>query len=381
MIPLLLRRPLRSPFRILCLSSVRAASTKTKTSTRSKKEAKDDKPNPIITPGSENHNDLPSFLAYAERVGLTSEKTVYVGTHYEYIVAQSLARLGFGLVRTGRASDFGIDLLGTWTLHIPRNSNEATDPPPPPKPKTKRRSAAKPPPHDQQILRVLIQCKNTNIAPGPKHIRELEGAFTGAPAAWRSAGDFLGLLACTQKATRGVIDALARSRWPMGFLKVNPGDGRVEQFVWNPSARQRGLEGLGVTLRYLPQVGDGADARVRTDVALTWEGRKLAYAHVEGPGALEEELREELSEGKAGTKAAADVAGEDAASTEAAAANTNSDSQADGVAAAAGGATPGEDAPAPADAEAEAENAEPPPPPKKRRGRPPKKREPEADPA
>ncbi|KAK8152425.1 hypothetical protein BC567DRAFT_140202, partial [Phyllosticta citribraziliensis] len=217
-----------------------------------------------IAPGSENHHDLPSFLAYAERVDLSSKASVYVGTHYEYTVATTLARLGFKLTRTGRARDYGIDLLGSWTLPVPV-----------PRP-----------------LRVLLQCKCSNKKLGPDKVRELEGAFTGAPTEWRQE-DFLGLLATTNSATKGIIEALGRSRWPMGFLKIEH-DGRIEQFLWNRSAQARGLEGLGVIVRYmLPTVEGGAappiesntkakakakkgeSETVRTDVGLTWDGMPL----------------------------------------------------------------------------------------------------------
>ncbi|EKG14283.1 Endonuclease TnsA /resolvase Hjc/tRNA endonuclease [Macrophomina phaseolina MS6] len=201
---------------------------------------------PIVAQGSTNHHDLPSFLAYAERVNLSPDRTVYVGTHYEYTVAASLKRYGFDLTRTGRASDLGIDLLGTWTLPVPENA----------------------PPRGLP-LRVLIQCKATTKTLNPQHVRELEGAFTGAPAQWRE-GDFLGLLASTQKVSKGVLHALSRSRWPMGFLKVRS-DGRVEQFVWNPSARSRGLEGLGVGLRYNEAGGTGLE------IVLISQGKPLLH--------------------------------------------------------------------------------------------------------
>lgn len=257
-----------------------------------KKSAPDE---PTIAPGSENHHDLPSFFAYAERVELAPDRTVYVGTHYEYTVAATLKRFGFRLTRTGRASDFGIDLLGTWTLPI---SDGHT--------KKKRKDA------DAHALRVLVQCKASNKILNPKNVRELEGAFTGAPALWREE-DFLGLLATTQKATKGVMEALGRSRWPMGFLKVDP-DGRVEQFLWNASAKARGLEGLGVTLRYLVDEKSD-DGEVKVDIALTWQGRPLPHVELEEEAEalptlqmrsaeLEEAVSEHVSEEKPKKKSA-----------------------------------------------------------------------------
>ncbi|KAL1623558.1 hypothetical protein SLS56_008262 [Neofusicoccum ribis] len=244
----MLRRCFRPSLLRLSLASIRASSSKPPRSI-----------DPIIAPGSENHHDLPSFLAYASRVSLAPDRTVYIGTHYEYTVAATLKRLGFQLTRTGRASDFGIDLLGSWALPAPADASPRPLP-----------------------LRVLIQCKASNKILSPKHVRELEGAFTGAPAQWREE-DFLGLLATTNKATKGVMDALGRSRWPMGFLKVDP-DGRVEQFLWNASARARGLEGLGVTLRYMPAEKDAA-GEVKSDIALTWQGKPLPYVELKDEAA------------------------------------------------------------------------------------------------
>ncbi|KAL1640434.1 hypothetical protein SLS58_006932 [Diplodia intermedia] len=256
-----LLRPILTPTRGAASSSKKKASAPTE---------------PAIAPGSENHHDLPSFLVYASRVNLAPDRTVYVGTHYEYTVAATLKRLGFRLTRTGRVSDFGIDLLGTWTLPIPKTT------------RTKRRTAvasddgaggdddgnSRSRDGSQAPLRVLVQCKASNTILHPKNVRELEGAFTGAPARWREE-DFLGLLATTKKASKGVMEALGRSRWPMGFLKVDP-DGRVEQFLWNASARARGLEGLGVTLRYMVDERN-EDGQVKSDIALTWLGRPLPY--------------------------------------------------------------------------------------------------------
>jgi len=228
----------------------------------------------LITPGSPHHNDLPSFLAYATRVSLAPTKTVYIGTHYEYTVAHSLHRLGFDLLRTGRRADHGIDLLGHWRI----------------------------PALGDAPLRVLAQCKARGAGVAPRHVRELEGAFQSVPAAWRR-GEVLGLLVSTRRATRGVLEALGGNRWPMGFLKVSRA-GVVEQFLWNRSAVERGLEGVGVTVRYVggrtkaegalaAEDNDGRDedgkgkegkkkraakekeGGVRKDIQLTWMGRPI----------------------------------------------------------------------------------------------------------
>lgn len=242
----------------------RSSTTEVETKTRAEATAKAEvkaraapAPNPAITPGSENHNSLPTFLAYASLTSLSPASTVYIGTHYEYTVAASLRRLGFALTRTGRASDQGIDLLGHWAV-----------------------------PSLPTPLRVLVQCKARSAKLRPETVRELEGAFVGAPAGWRGAG-VLGLLAARREASRGVREALGRSRWPMGYLMVGL-DGRAEQFLWNRVAAECGLEGVGVTVRYLPgRDGLGEDGELKSEVVLTWEGRALP--DVEGGDEVGEE--------------------------------------------------------------------------------------------
>lgn len=184
-----------------------------------------------ITPGSLHHTSLSEFLSYADAIDLSPTSTVYRGTHYEYTVANALERLAFSLTRVGRASDLGIDLLGSWAV-----------------------------PSHPAPLNVLIQCKAET--PRPSMVRELEGAVVGAPVAYRGEGT-VSILAAAKEATKGVRDAVGRSRLPMAYLNITT-EGRVRQFVWNHAAVDCGLEGVGVALRYL--------ANGESDVALTWKG-------------------------------------------------------------------------------------------------------------
>jgi hypothetical protein len=209
-------------------SSDDAASAPPKKRSRKQKTPKQDQH--AITPGSLHHTSLSEFLSYADTVDLSPTSTVYRGTHYEYTVANALERLAFSLTRVGRASDLGIDLLGSWAV-----------------------------PSRPAPLNVLIQCKAE--APKPSMVRELEGAVVGAPVAYRGEGT-IAILAAAKEATKGVRDAVGRSRLPMAYLNVTT-EGRVRQFVWNHAAVECGLEGVGVTLRYL--------ANGESDVALIWK--------------------------------------------------------------------------------------------------------------
>ncbi|KAI9811852.1 MAG: hypothetical protein M1827_005203 [Pycnora praestabilis] len=198
---------------------------------------------------SQNHHDLPSFLAYASHVDLPTTSTTYVGTHYEYTVASALQRLNLSLIRVGGRSDFGIDLIGQWML-----------------------------PSLPYPLKVIVQCKALNRAPGPNLIREMEGAFAGAPAGWNGT-NVLGLLAAPKEATKGVRDALGRSRLPLCYLKVGL-EGKLEQCLWNKVAASTGLEGMGVTMKYTPTESPESKD-VDREVVLTWKGNILTPVEVD----------------------------------------------------------------------------------------------------
>ncbi|KAG6041016.1 hypothetical protein E4U41_006211 [Claviceps citrina] len=172
---------------------------------------------------SPHHSDLASFLSYAKRTGLDEKSTVFVGTHYEYTVARSLLRYGFLLKRIGGASDYGTDLVGNWTLPAAAASSPLS-------------------------MRVLVQCKAGSQRVGPRHVRELEGAFVGAPVGWRGVG-VLGVLVSECAATKGVRESLGRSRWPMLSMCCSR-EGTVSQMLWNQRAQELGLEAYGVSVRH-----------------------------------------------------------------------------------------------------------------------------------
>lgn len=224
-----------------------------------------DIPKLIVRNGHKGHNSLPTFIEYANRTKLAPSTTFYVGTHYEYTTALSFMRLGFSLLRVGSKNDAGIDLIGHWVL-APLS----------------------------EPLPVIIQCKARKISVGPNHIRELEGSFRGIPPNWKGK-PVLGLLVTTLKATKGTLEAMARSPWPMGFAMMSR-HGLIQQFVWNRAASDRGLEGVGVSLRHTPRVllaksdlleteeespqrkkstAKFANTGTQKDVQLTWMGSPI----------------------------------------------------------------------------------------------------------
>ncbi|KAJ5679187.1 hypothetical protein N7462_007431 [Penicillium macrosclerotiorum] len=199
-------------------------------------------------PPSQNHNSLSTFLSYAERVSLPSTSTVYVGTHYEYTVLQSLRRYALALHRIGGRDDAGIDLVGTW--HLPERQRE-------------------------RALRVLVQCKALKNKLGPNLVRELEGTFRQAPVGWRT-GQTVGMLVSPREATKGVRDALARSRYPLFWMMVER-DGTLKQALWNARAQELGLDLLGVETRYEAATvsADNESESLSKEVALTWDGSDI----------------------------------------------------------------------------------------------------------
>ncbi|KAJ5496020.1 hypothetical protein N7539_001136 [Penicillium diatomitis] len=194
------------------------------------------------SPSSRQHDDLQSFLSYAERTGLPSTSTVYVGTHYEYSVLQSLRKYAFALHRIGGRDDAGIDLVGTW--HLPEREG-------------------------QRALRVLTQCKALKTKLGPNIVRELEGALRQAPVGWRT-DQTVGILMSPREATKGVRDALARSQFPLFWMMLEL-DGTLKQVLWNARAEQLGLGALGVETQY----GNATETGRTREIALTWNGKDI----------------------------------------------------------------------------------------------------------
>lgn len=185
---------------------------------------------------SPHHHDLSSYLDHASRIALDQTSNTYKGTHYEYTVLSSLERLGMSLRRIGGAQDYGIDLLGTWSL-----------------------------PSLPQPVKVLIQCKRGHVEPA--QIRELEGAFIGAPEGWKGPG-VLAFLVSQEASTKGHRAALRRSRWPMGYISCQA-DGKVLQMLWNRKVEEEATEGISVEMKYT-----GASTSER-EVILTRKGEIL----------------------------------------------------------------------------------------------------------
>ncbi|KAI1386181.1 uncharacterized protein F4822DRAFT_409173 [Hypoxylon trugodes] len=227
---------------------------------------------PIIYPEAPNHSehhDLASYAAYAERTGLDQKSKTYIGTRYEYTVANALTTLGFELRRIGGKSDRGIDLMGLW--HIPAASSPSSPSNTTPSPSTETTPTT--------ALRILIQCKlSTTLSTtkiGPHHVRELEGAFAGGPPGFRRGPGLLALLVAPRPATKGVRDALGGSRRPLGYVCCSP-EGRLEQMLWNPQVEEEGLEGVGVGVQFVRKEGNGEgkeEGGEEKRLTLTWKGR------------------------------------------------------------------------------------------------------------
>jgi hypothetical protein len=192
-----------------------------------------------------NHHDLASFLEHSRNINSNPDTAVYRGTHYEYTVIEFLKTYNFALQRTGRSNDLGIDLLGHW--HLPK---------------------------DPQELRVLVQCKASK--PRPSMIRELEGAYVGAPSGWRGA-DVMALLIARDPATLGTRNALQRSRLPMGFAQITE-SGVLRQFMWNHVAQEARLTGMSVTSEYRETEDRSSQSvsksNVENAISLQWMGKQ-----------------------------------------------------------------------------------------------------------
>ncbi|GKU01338.1 hypothetical protein FLAG1_03591 [Fusarium langsethiae] len=187
----------------------------------SKTRSKTPKPSQLIYPEATNkeHSDLATFLSYVERTSLNKNSTVYRGTHYEYTVADTLSQYGFLLKRVGGHSDRGLDLLGIWTL-----------------------------PSTSQTSKVIIQCKAGARSASPMYIRELKGAMAVAPPGWRGT-DVLGLLVGEKPATKGVQKEMHSADVALGYVCCTK-EGEVAQLLWNLKAREMGLDGLSVGVKY-----------------------------------------------------------------------------------------------------------------------------------
>jgi hypothetical protein len=89
----------------------------------------------------------------------------------------------------------------------------------------------------------------------------------------------MGVVVTTQEATKGVRDAMGRSRLGVCYLMVEMRQGEdekwkgiVRQCLWNMRAGEIGLAGVEAGLRYLPTSEDGT---VENELALNYKGKRL----------------------------------------------------------------------------------------------------------
>jgi Protein of unknown function (DUF2034) len=123
-----------------------------------------------------------------------------------------------------------------------------------------------------------VQCKALAAKVGPNIVRELEGAFAGAPAGWEGA-DVVGILCARREASKGVRDTVRRSGrgliWVMVDDQVAHGgeaddEARIRQVVWNQRIADLCAEGLGVGIVYGGEKGDAHG--LQGEVRLMWKG-------------------------------------------------------------------------------------------------------------
>jgi hypothetical protein len=171
------------------------------------------------------HASLRTFLARAKRTHLDRTSTTFAGTYYEYATQALLRRYGFEVDRVGGRGDRGVDLRGVWRI---RTATAGGDPA-----GTDSDSSSKT--ENQTEVPVIVQCKRLKSKVGPNLIRELEGALAGR-------GNTLGVLVGTQGATKGVREAMGRSRvgicWVMLQLVGEDDGGNGEEEGGDEAAEQ-----------------------------------------------------------------------------------------------------------------------------------------------
>ncbi|KAI5785094.1 hypothetical protein DFH27DRAFT_487674, partial [Peziza echinospora] len=194
------------------------------------------------------HQDIPSFLAYAEEVGLSPKSSVYRGTLYEYTVREALFTKNMHLLRCGGPGDKGIDLRGTWHIPLPTplTSKSTTT--------TTSNAGGLNSPSIQSSLTplhtlpthpipVLVQCK-LSLKTAPCIIRELNGTHNSTPT---TIPPTIAILSTPTPTTRGITSALNMAKRPLAYLCISD-RGTVRQFVWNTIASEVIGTGMGVSL-------------------------------------------------------------------------------------------------------------------------------------
>lgn len=136
------------------------------------------------------HSDLPTFLKNVGSGGLSVESTVYKGTLYEYVAQEALynefGRHGLSsLMRTGGASDKGVDLLGKW-----------------------------------KDVPVIVQCKCWNKKVGPTIWRETAGVYSYHSAA--RSGSALMMLVTPSPMTAAATREFATLPVPLMHCQIAP---------------------------------------------------------------------------------------------------------------------------------------------------------------
>ena len=165
------------------------------------------------------HTSLSSFLAHARRTNLDRSSTTFTGTYYEYVTQALLRKYGFELTRVGGRGDRGVDLKGIWRIV----------------------TAGGPTKKDKVELEipVVVQCKRLKGKVGPNLIRELEGAVATGK---KGGGNTMGVLVGTRGATKGVREAMGRSRVGICWVMLEVGEGGIDEMMEEEAGEGEGEE-------------------------------------------------------------------------------------------------------------------------------------------
>ncbi|ANB11348.1 Rrg7p [Sugiyamaella lignohabitans] len=134
------------------------------------------------------HHDLKSYIRYTNCNNVNQKSTVFRGTLYEYSVQHILmSHLKFkGVVRSGRAGDKGVDLLGNW-----------------------------------KKLLALVQCKSSTVKTGARLFREMAGVYNIFVAGSKDEGKAVIIIASPASITSHGMREFLQLSIPIIYCKID----------------------------------------------------------------------------------------------------------------------------------------------------------------